>query len=262
MLSEGAHHSVKEHKEHQQLVLIRMYQNRGYAAAINVGLEFALSENKYSFVWVLNNDTNVDAYALEALRSFAKDHSEMAMIGSTIAEYYKPDTIQCAGGWSYNKWICSGRPLHKGEMLNMVPNLPEMKMDYIYGAAMFISVESIRRVGLFEEAYFLYFEEPDYVQRLRREGYDIGWCKLSTVYHKGGGSIGTKSLKNPVRSYASEFYSDLSALKYTKKFYPDMFYIVAVLRLILKASKISFAREWQLFRPLIRAYVTYFRGAV
>lgn len=49
-------------------------------------------------------------------------------------------------------------------------------LDYIEGAAMFVRAEVFRTIGLFNEEYFLYFEELDLIRRLP-SGSHIDWCK-------------------------------------------------------------------------------------
>ncbi|WP_137497194.1 glycosyltransferase, partial [Escherichia coli] len=50
--------------ENDKIILIQSPQNNGYASGNNIGIEFALNQENMKYVWVLNNDTEVDKEAL------------------------------------------------------------------------------------------------------------------------------------------------------------------------------------------------------
>ncbi|MFH4308104.1 glycosyltransferase, partial [Acinetobacter baumannii] len=56
------------------IYLINIGKNLGYAGGNNVGINFALSQNDMSYVWLLNNDTEVDPHSLLKMKeAFSKD---------------------------------------------------------------------------------------------------------------------------------------------------------------------------------------------
>lgn len=53
--------------------------------------------------------------------------------------------------------------------------------------------EVFERMGLFDDAYFLYYEDAEFGLRARQHGYGLSWAPDSIVYHKEGGSTGAGS---------------------------------------------------------------------
>ena len=104
------------------------------------------------------------------------------------------------------------------------------------------------------EDYFLFYEELDYTQRLKRHGYTIGWCKHSIVYHKGSASVGTTSQGDRTKLSRANYYENLSTFKYTARFYPGWLPWVMLVRLIGKSLILLRRRNFYLFLSLFQAY--------
>jgi hypothetical protein len=245
---------VSSAKEFLPLVIIQITANLGFAGGNNAGIHYALQQNiSYEYLWILNNDTLVDVHALTALYEYATRHPQQALIGSTLINYYQPNTVQCTGGCHYYPLLTIFRHAHGGELLTTVQQYDEtqLKLDYVAGAAMFLKVTAIMQVGLLNEEYFLFYEELDYTQRLKREGYDIGWCKASLVHHKGSATIGNDQRDKLQRA---NYYENLSTLKYTANFYPYLLPMVMIIRGILKALALISRGDFYLLLPLLQAY--------
>ena len=60
--------------------------------------------------------------------------------------------------------------------------------DWVPGCFYLIRGESIRSVGLFDPLFFLYYEEVDHCQRLKKAGYRVHCLPDTTVVHVGGAS--------------------------------------------------------------------------
>ncbi|MHB0913505.1 MAG: glycosyltransferase family 2 protein [Armatimonadota bacterium] len=237
------------------LALVRSADNLGYAAGNNLGIEFALEHCTCEFLWILNNDTAVHQAAVTELLKWADTSPETGILGSTLVDYYHRDKVQCAGGAYYSPWSTIYRPALAGADLDQVLRSKErLEPDYISGAAMLLRTEMVKRVGMLNADYFLYFEELDYSRRARCLGYRTGWCPASIVYHKGGASAGSRSGINEKKSTLSEYHSNLSALKYTRTFHPSLFPIAFVSRFCLKVLHCLAKRNFYLLRPLISSY--------
>ena len=102
-----------------EFVLMRTERNGGYAAGNNAALRYLLSQGRYRFIWLLNNDTVVEADALPKLLVYARRHPRAGAIGSTLVDYYNRESVQCAGGCRYLPaltvmWnVLGGRPLRE-----------------------------------------------------------------------------------------------------------------------------------------------------
>jgi hypothetical protein len=247
---------------HLPFILLQTNTNLGFAGGNNVGIRYALASQRFEYLWLLNNDTTVDSQALSVLCKCAAAQPQTALFGSTILEYYQRDRVQCAGGCHYFPLLTIFRQVLAGSPLNVALQHEEaIKLDYISGAAMFLRVATIQQIGLFNEEYFLFYEELDYTQRLKRQGYEIGWCKHSLVYHKGSASVGNVREGNREKLWKANYYENLSTLKYTANFHPKLLPLVMVLRFGLKSLALLSRGDFYLFQPLLKAYKDFIKGS-
>ncbi|MCK5877018.1 MAG: glycosyltransferase family 2 protein [Candidatus Marithrix sp.] len=241
-------------------VLIQTGANLGFAGGNNIGIRYALLTRRYKYLWLLNNDTIVAPKALTNLSEYSITNPNIALLGSTVIDYYQRDTIQCAGGCRYFPLFTIFKPILAGQLIDKVIQ-HQIKLDYIYGAAMFFQVKAIRKVGLLNEEYFLFYEELDYCQRLKQQDYLIGWCRDSLVYHKGSASIGNVSEGDAEKLSQANYYENLNTLKYTAKFHRYLLPLVLITRFVGKSFFLIKRREFYLFKPLLKAYRDFIFGS-
>ncbi|MDZ7845886.1 MAG: hypothetical protein U5L96_03410 [Owenweeksia sp.] len=102
---------------------------------------------------------------------------------------------------------------------------------YIHGAAMMISKKVLEEVGPMYEDYFLYYEELDWSERIRKAGYELLYRGHAKVYHKESVSTGVNS---PLKLY----YLNRNRLLFARRNFPPLnrlacysYYFFAVVRL-------------------------------
>jgi GT2 family glycosyltransferase len=196
-------------------VLIQTGANLGFAGGCNVGLRYALTRTACDFVWLLNNDTVVEADALRRLVDKMGEEPRLGICGSVLLDYLSPQTVQALGGRRYSAW--SGRVLPQMQLSLAEAQMPPQSIDYVHGASMLVRTEFLRSVGLMEEGYFLYFEELDWARRAA-DRFLMGYAPRSFVYHKEGASTGTSSSWR-ARSEIAEHYSVRNRLLFTRRFH-------------------------------------------
>lgn len=235
--------------------LIETGGNLGFAGGNNVGLQHILLFPNIDYVWVLNNDTIVDKKAIQHLSQYMQQHENVAILGSTVATYDQPDIIEAAGGCHYSPLLTRVSNHLQGQSVKSVcAHPPAVQLDYVYGAAMFIRTEAIKKAGLFNEEYFLFYEELDYTQRIKKHNYQIAWCPESIVYHKGGATIGGRGQNKEKLKFAT-YYETINTLRFTRNFYPLLLPAVMVIRASLKILFLALRRHFFLLPTLIQAYI-------
>jgi len=239
---------------------LQTHKNLGFAGGMNAALRYLQDDTTLDYVWLLNNDISFARSALSHLCQCAEQHPTVGLWGSTFIDFYQRDIVQCAGGCRYNPLLTWLRPVQRGRYLSQVMQIDHVKLDYVYGAALFLRMEALRKTGFLNEAYFLFYEELDYTQRLRQNGYTIAWCKNSWVYHKGSATIGKPCTANRQQIRHINYHENLSTLKYTANFYPYWLLLIMLLRFVLKAGAVSWRGEWDLLPPLWAAYRDFMRG--
>lgn len=64
-----------------------------------------------------------------------------------------------------------------------------------------LSSEVLRRVGLLDESFFVYWEDTDYCMRLKAAGVPITYVRDPMLLHEGGASSGGETSPAATRLY-------------------------------------------------------------
>lgn len=214
-------HAASNSETDARVVLIHTGGNLGYAGGMNVGMRYALARGDFEFVWILNNDTEVDSKALTALVNRSLSDRTIGICGSTLVLFHERNKIQAFGGASYQPEKARSSAIGAFSNTEDIPNNPsdvESRMAYVIGASMLVRKAFMIEIGLMDESYFLYSEEHDWAVR-GSERFRLGYAPDSIVYHKHGGTIGTSATGG---STLSLFYLYRSKLAFTRRHHKDM----------------------------------------
>lgn len=177
-----------------RIVLVQSSNNRGFGAGNNLGMTCALSlDLGPEFFWLLNNDTVVGSEAVGAILDSLTDRR--CLWGTWLMEYADPEVIQVIGGYRLTRFSKRGVPCLSIEEIH--------RLDYIHGASMILPLAFFREAGGFDEAIFMYYEDPDICLSAKKKGYSLGVLKAS-VFHKGG--VSSHSSKQWIWTYRHKFY--------------------------------------------------------
>jgi GT2 family glycosyltransferase len=239
------------------LVLIQTGGNLGFAGGNNVGLRFVLQQGDADYVWLLNNDTVVEADALSAMVHQCKTRAlagQPNTCGSLVCFYSDPDVVQALGGSRFNHWsgIASqtlGRFKKRSDPIDH--ESVAQTLDYITGCTWLLPIGFLKDIGLMEERYFLYYEEIDWVSRSNKR-YGLTYAPDSVVYHKEGSSIGSKTIRR-APSLLAEYYMARSKVLFMQRFYPWALPVVYGISILQAANRVrqGYAKNgWTLLRAI------------
>jgi GT2 family glycosyltransferase len=239
------------------LTIIDIGANLGFAGANNLAIRMALAESSIEAVWLLNNDTEVEPWTLAALRRQLADDPTIGICGSTLVYWHDRTKVQ-AVGVHFNLALGRGQQIGWGQTRERLPdrNEVERRMTYVPGASMLVSRRFLETVGLLEESYFLYCEELDWSLR-NRGRFRLAWAPESVVYHKEGGSIGTRSLSRP--SNLAIYYQSVNLLRIVARFRPYLLPL-SFLRLGFITARFLLRRDRAAARLVLRAGTDFVAG--
>jgi GT2 family glycosyltransferase len=63
-------------------------------------------------------------------------------------------------------------------------------VDWVSGASVMLRADALRDVGLFDDGFFLYFEEVELLHRIKAKGWSVRHVPESRVVHVEGASTG------------------------------------------------------------------------
>jgi len=194
-------------------------KNAGFAAGMNVGIRFALSKGA-EYVWVLNNDTVVGRDALSVLVDAAE-----ASRGAILS----PLILTPSG----KAWFSAGRVnFLRMKTEHVDPDVASREdapyeTEYLTGCALFMPKEAVKAIGLFDEQFFLYYEDADFSLRAKNAGYTLLVAPKAVVVH------GEQSTDNPEKIY----WLVLSGLRFFGKHTP--WYLRPWMRLYILLRKMK-----------------------
>jgi N-acetylglucosaminyl-diphospho-decaprenol L-rhamnosyltransferase len=176
--------------------------NGGYGAGNNVAILRALgSDSPPEYVYVLNSDAFPEENAITHLLDYLDCHPQVGIVGSYIhGEDGQPHTTafrfpSISGEFEGSMRLGFVSRLLKNHIVPLgVPNCTR-KVDWLAGASMMIRRRVIEAIGLFDETFFLYFEETDLCRRALMTGWSTVYVRESTVMHIGSATTGMKRWK-------------------------------------------------------------------
>ncbi len=166
----------------EKFPFIHFIQNRanlGFAAGNNAALPFCRGK----YVLFINNDTEVEKGFLEPLVEVLESDPSIAMVSPKIHYFHTPDTFQFGGFTRIHPITIRNFALGFGEKDRGQFDMT-CETGSIFGAAMLVSMEAIRKVGMMAENFFLYYEEHDWAEHMKKAGYKIYYQGKSLVLHK------------------------------------------------------------------------------
>ncbi len=147
------------------------------------------------YIYLLNPDAEVTPGAVASLAAVLDTHPRVAAVGSQLIE---ADGAPAASAFRFPS---AGREFVRGSQtfaLHRLLGIPPIVLapreagpvDWVTGASVMLRRDALTETGLFDDGFFLYFEEVELMRRLTRAGWQI-WCEpQSRVRHIGGASTG------------------------------------------------------------------------
>lgn len=162
-----------------QVEVIANPTNLGFAGGMNVGLRRALAAGA-AFVLIVNNDTLLAADMVEELWQVAQ--AERAVTAPIIYYEAEPTRVWSLGA-RINDWTLEEVDNVRGQV-DEGQWTPVVPCSFVPGCAVFFPREALAEVGLFDERFFMYYEDSDLCFRLTRSGWPILSVTAAKMWHK------------------------------------------------------------------------------
>jgi GT2 family glycosyltransferase len=201
--SDGSERAVRAARP--DVPVLQTGANLGYAGGNNTGIRAAIAAGA-EFVWILNNDTEVEPDALDELVRIAEADPQVGALATRLVELDSGRTAEDAFSLTGDRMValscdgCARRDAHPADVLG--------------GPSLLLRTRALDEVGLFDVDYFHYYEEADLMERLRRSGWRLGLACRAAIHHARGGSL----------SYASpqsQYYLLRNCLLYRRKLHHE-----------------------------------------
>jgi len=207
--------------EYRNYTFIYNDKNIGFAAANNIGIHLA----KGKYILLLNPDTIVNTGSFQPLIDYLESHEDVGVVGPKIfnaagdierSTHSFPSLIK--EFFHANEFFKSFLG-YNNRLIGLLKNFMGIKslesywdhnslreVDHVTGACMMVKREVIEKIGLLDEAFFLYNEEVEWSLRIKKGGYKSLFVPDSSIIHLFGHSTKQKVQKQTVNNLLVERY--------------------------------------------------------
>ena len=227
-------------------------ENTGFSAANNIALKSIRTE----YVALLNNDAVPHRDWLKNLVYALDKDPEAGFCASKMLFYSKPDIIDRAG----DIYTTAATALLRGRG---EPSQKYNNQEYVFGAcagASLYRTKMLDEIGLFDEDFFLVYEDVDLSFRAQLRGYKCLYVPEAIVYHHAGSSIGDDSSISVYYSHRNlewVYIHNMPARLIVKTILPHFIYVIAAfVFFVLKGRALDFIKaKWHALKGLRKALI-------
>jgi N-acetylglucosaminyl-diphospho-decaprenol L-rhamnosyltransferase len=185
-------------------------ENVGMGAGNNAGMRLASGH----YFLLLNADAWMLDDGVERLAEFADEHPDAAVVGPRLMN---PDgSLQRSARGFPTLWRLTTEYLFLRKLAPRSRALNTFyeggfdhdevrRVDWLFGACLFVRRDAADEVGLFDEAFFMFSEETDWCYRFSQAGWSVYFFPGAEAVHVGGASHGGRLFAENVRGHLRFF---------------------------------------------------------
>ena len=181
--------SVKRFKQYKKahskadIIIIENDKNIGFAGGINTGIKYAI-KNNIEHVGILNPDATADKYWLENLTTELENNPKAGLAAGLLVTS-DGKKIDSSGDF-YSTWGLAF-PRNRDNPISKAPTKPQNVFGATGGSVLYRTY-LFEDIGLFDEDFFMYYEDVDISFRAQLRGYKVRYTPKALAYHKRGES--------------------------------------------------------------------------
>lgn len=207
------------------LIYIDNKKNVGFAEGNNRGLNYSI-EKGYTYSLVINTDTLVDEDIVLALSTHLDNYPAAAVVQPAIYWMHNKTRIWNGRG-CFNQ--LSGLIYSDKKRPVLDNSLNSFKIaEWVTGCCMLLRNAALVKNGLFNQQFYLYYEDVELSFRLHNNGYELHYLPSSKMYHEAGASA-TVEKKEGVLSPVIHYYISRNRVWFLRKYGNPIYYPVYIL---------------------------------
>jgi N-acetylglucosaminyl-diphospho-decaprenol L-rhamnosyltransferase len=183
----------------QSVRVVQAGRNGGYGAGNNFGIRTGLPlGQKPDFVYILNSDAFPETGTIRALLDHMLAHPKTGFAGSALYGQHGDHHNTAfrfpsvASEFESQIRFAPVSRFFANKSVVMAPPVTEAKVHWMAGASLMARQKALDQIGLFDETFFLYFEETDLCHRAINAGWDCVFVPSSRAMHLGSVSTGMR----------------------------------------------------------------------
>lgn len=179
-------------EKYPDVKLIAFKKNLGYSKIVNN----ALKKAKGKYILIINADIIVLKNAISKMLEFMKENPDVGIIGPQLLDFTNNIQASCfskptLGAILARRTFLGKTKWGKQSLENFTISNWNRKsireVDWVQGSAMMVRKEMLKKVGLWDERFFMYFEDTDWCHRFWQKGYKVVYlpsAKMAHYYHR------------------------------------------------------------------------------
>lgn len=206
-----------------KVIFISAQKNIGFGGLVRYGFE--KSSGKY--ILILNSDILIKKNSIEILLDYIKNNPKVGVVGPQLLgfdeklqpscfHFYTPLTI------IYRRTFLGKFNFAKKHLANFLMQDFDHKnianVDWLMGSALMTSRLAIKKVGLMDPQFKMYFEDTDWCRQFWEKNYRVVYNPTAQIYHYHGKGSAGKSIWKTLISNRLAWIHIASAIKYFKKY--------------------------------------------
>lgn len=170
---DGTSEAVREKFPNAKLV--RNDKNLGVTGGGNAGVKQATGD----YIWMVDHDNILEPNMLSEMVQLAESDPKIGIVVPKIY-YWEPKDVIWAAGTAINLW--TGQNISReGKDVGQYDKVEEVQ---VAPANFLVKREVIEKVGLYDDVYYISYEDTDFSLRVKRAGYKIIYTPKAVCYHK------------------------------------------------------------------------------
>lgn len=184
-------YSVKDN--FPDVIFLPIKKNAGYSKSVNAGL--GKSDPSSRYIFILNADIIAKPDSVNKLFAYMEAYPDVGIAGPELLNFN--NTFQN----SYFRFYTPGIILYRRTFMRNFSFAQKALNDFLakdtdhnqiqaaewlMGSALFIRRSALKKVGLMDERFFMYFEDVDWCRRFWNNGYGVAYFPESKMMHYHG----------------------------------------------------------------------------
>lgn len=223
--------------------------NGGFGWANNQAmLDLALQVTPPEFMYLINPDAEAELGAVGALIGELAANPDCGAAGSQLLDANGDRTASAfrfpSGG---REFINAAQSEKLGRLLGIGSTVMHSEtscdVDWVTGASVMLRTQALQETGLFDDGFFLYFDEVELMHRMRERGWGVRFVPASRVRHLEGAATGIGEKSKPLPPYWYESRRRYFALTngISAVFRANLAWLAG--RAVIAAKRLAFGRQ-------------------
>jgi GT2 family glycosyltransferase len=177
--------------DYPEIKFIPAKSNIGFAATVRNGYD----QSRGDYILIMNGDIIIKKNSVEKLLEYIKNNPQAGIVGPQLLNFNETLQPSCYRFYTpmtiiYRRTFLGKFKFAKKHLDNFLmkdfDHKATKEVDWLMGSVLMTKKEAVKKVGLMDSRYKLYFEDVDWCRRFWESGYKVLYYPVSKMYHYHG----------------------------------------------------------------------------